>query len=51
MKSLIQQMEAYYDAQQDEEEASGQDAATEVNLSPAIERFLSELGEQMDNEE
>ena len=51
LKSLIQQMEAYYDAQQDEEEASGQDAATEVNLSPAIERFLSELGEQMDNEE
>ena len=50
LKSLIQQMEAYYDAQQDEEDAAA-GGASEVNLSPEIERFLSELGEQMDNGE
>ena len=50
LKSLIQQMEAYYDAQQDEEESANQGKETEVSLSPEIERFLSELGEQMDNE-
>ena len=52
LKSLIQQMEAYYDAQQDEEESK--DEATtpsEVSLSPEIERFLDELGQQMDDEE
>ena len=53
LKSLIQQMEAYYDAQQDEEEVSSEraGAAPEVNLSPEIERFLDELGQQMDNEQ
>ena len=51
LKSLIQQMEAYYDAQQDAEDSPGEGAASEVNLSPEIERFLSELGQQMDNEE
>ncbi len=50
LKALIQQMEAYYDAQLDAEEAPGEAAASEVNLSPEIERFLSELGQQMDNE-
>ncbi len=51
LKGLIQQMEAYYDAQQDAEESPGEGDASEVNLSPEIERFLSELGQQMDNEE
>ncbi len=51
LKSLIQQMEAYYDAQQDAAESPGEGASSEVNLSPEIERFLSELGQQMDNEE
>ena len=51
LKSLIQQMEAYYDAQQDEESAAAEVAASEVSLSPEIERFLSELGEQMENED
>ena len=51
LKGLIQQMEAYYDAQQDAEESPEEGDASEVNLSPEIERFLSELGQQMDNEE
>ena len=51
LKGLIQQMEAHYDAQQDAEESPGEGDASEVNLSPEIERFLSELGQQMDNEE
>ena len=44
-------MEAYYDAQQDEEEAASNGAPSDVNLSPEIERFLDELGQQMENEE
>ena len=51
LKSLIQQMEAYYDAQQESEEMEGEGSGSEVSLSPEIERFLSELGEQMENEE
>ena len=51
LKSLIQQMEAYYDAQRDAEESPEEAAASDVNLSPEIERFLSELGEQMENEQ
>ncbi len=49
LKSLIQQMEAYYDAQRDAE-GSSEEATSEVNLSPEIERFLNELGEQMEGE-
>ena len=53
LKTLIQQMEAYYDAQLDSEEASSsttQEAATTTQLSPEIEKFLSELGGQFDSE-
>ena len=51
LKTLIQQMEAHYDAQADSEEGKGVDAAPKVNLSPEIEQFLSELGQSLDNEE
>ena len=54
LKSLIQQMEAYYDAQLDSEESkpgAAEEPSPEVNLSPEIERFLNELGQRMDNEE
>jgi hypothetical protein len=51
LKSLIQQMEAYYDAQEDSEESKSDEPAPSVNLSPEIERFLDELGQRMDNEE
>ncbi len=51
LKALIQQMEAYYDAQQDSEETPGAAPDAEVNLSPEIERFLTELGEQLDTNE
>jgi len=51
LKSLIQQMEAYYDAQLDSEESKGGEAAPKVNLSPEIEKFLSELGQTMDEQE
>jgi predicted ATP-grasp superfamily ATP-dependent carboligase len=51
LKALIQQMEAYYDAQVDAEESKSDDKTPSVNLSPEIERFLNELGQQMDNEE
>ena len=51
LKTLIQQMEAHYDAQADSEEGKGVDAAPKINLSPEIEQFLSELGQSLDNEE
>ncbi len=51
LKSLIQQMEAYYDAQLDSEDPKGDEAAPKVNLSPEIEQFLSELGQTMDDQE
>src|SRR5918996_3799744 len=51
LKTLIQQMEAYYDAQVDSEETKPDDKTPSVNLSPEIERFLNELGQQMDNEQ
>lgn len=51
LKTLIQQMEAYYDAQLDSEEASAaptdEAAAPTTQLSPEIEQFLSELGGQL----
>ena len=51
LKTLIQQMEAYYDAQLDSEERSSsstKEPATSTQLSPEIERFLSELGGKFD---
>ena len=51
LKSLIQQMEAYYDAQLDSEESKGDEAAPKVNLSPEIEQFLSEMGQTLDDQE
>ncbi len=51
LKSLIQQMEAYYDAQLDSEDPQGDEVAPKVNLSPEIEQFLSELGQTMDDQE
>ena len=56
LKTLIQQMEAYYDAQLDSDEAatsSSQSASkptSETQLSPEIERFLSELGGRLDSD-
>ena len=51
LKTLIQQMEAYYDAQLDSEEASSpatETTASATQLSPEIEKFLSELGGRLD---
>jgi hypothetical protein len=50
LKDLIQQMEAYYDAQVDSEESAAEKSAPAATLSPEIERFLSELGERLDSE-
>ena len=53
LKTLIQQMEAYYDAQLDSEEASSsstQQPPNTTELSPEIERFLSELGGRFDSD-
>ena len=56
LKTLIQQMEAYYDAQLDSDEAatssspSGSEPTSETRLSPEIERFLSELGGRLDSD-
>ena len=50
LKDLIQQMEAHYDAQLDSEEARQENAASTTDLSPEIERFLSELGERLDTD-
>lgn len=51
LKDLIQQMEAYYDAQQDSEESPAEESVPTATLSPEIERFLTELGERLDGEE
>ena len=51
LKQLIQQMEAYYDAQLDAEDNKPDQPAPLVDLSPEIEQFLSELGQRMDTEE
>jgi predicted ATP-grasp superfamily ATP-dependent carboligase len=45
LKELIQQMEAYYDAQMDSEESGSEQPEPTAKLSPEIERFLSELGD------
>ena len=54
LKTLIQQMEAYYDAQLDSEEASAAPAdekpESATQLSPEIEQFLSELGGRLDSD-
>ena len=56
LKTLIQQMEAYYDAQLDSDEAatsssqSASEPTSETQLSPEIERFLSELGGRLDSD-
>ena len=50
LKTLIQQMEAYYDAQLDSEESSSPKASPASTLSPEIERFLSDLGGQLESE-
>ena len=51
LKTLIQQMEAYYDAQLDSEESSttaSEKPASATQLSPEIEQFLSEIGGRLD---
>jgi hypothetical protein len=58
LKTLIQQMEAYYDAQLDSEDttaassssSSTEEPKSETQLSPEIEKFLSELGGQLDSD-
>jgi len=50
MKDLIQQMEAYYDAQMDSEGDETEKSVPTATLSPEIERFLSELGEREESE-
>ena len=50
LKALIQQMEAYYDAQLDAEDAPQEESVPTATLSPEIERFLSELGDRLDSE-
>jgi len=51
LKALIQQMEAYYDAQLDSEDSVQEEPAPTATLSPEIERFLSEVGERLDTED
>jgi hypothetical protein len=51
LKALIQQMEAYYDAQLDAEGAASEAPPPAMNLSPEIERFLNEMGQRLENEE
>ena len=51
LKDLIQQMEAYYDAQLDSEDAPQEESVPTATLSPEIERFLSEMGERLDSDD
>jgi hypothetical protein len=51
LRDLIQQMEAYYDAQLDSEESGAENPEPTAKLSPNIEKFLSELGEGFDSGE
>ena len=51
LKALIQQMEAYYDAQLDAEDSPPEEPVPTTTLSPEIERFLSELGERLDSDD
>ena len=50
LKDLIQQMEAYSDAQVDSSDSNAEKSVPTATLSPEIERFLSELGERLDSE-
>ena len=50
LKDLIQQMEAYYDAQRDSEEPIVEESVPTAKLSPEIEQFLAELGSQLDSD-
>ena len=51
LKALIQQMEAYYDAQLDAEGAPQEESVPTASLSPEMERFLSEIGERLDSDD
>ena len=51
LKALIQQMEAYYDAQSDADDSGQEESVPTATLSPEIERFLSEIGERLDTED
>ena len=51
LKSLIQQMEAYYDAQLDAESADKDTPPPALKLSPEIEQFLNEMGRRLDSGE
>ena len=52
LKTLIQQMEQYYDSQLTAESASGssEQGSASPALSPEIEAFLSELGDRLEGE-
>ena len=50
LKALIQQMEAYYDAQLDSEDSPQEESVPTAPLSPEIERFLAEIGERLDGD-
>jgi hypothetical protein len=51
LRDLIQQMEAHYDAELDSEQSKNEETTPPMNLSPEIEKFLSELGERLDSEQ
>ena len=51
LKQLIQQMEAYYDAQLDSEDKPEEPSGPSVTLSPEIEDFLSELGGRLESDD
>ena len=50
LKTLIQQMEQYYDSQLTAEAESSGESAPTTPLSPEIEAFLSELGDRLESE-
>ena len=53
LKTLIQQMEQYYDSQltaEAEASSTEENASPGPALSPEIEAFLSELGDRLENE-
>ncbi len=51
LKTLIQQMEQYYDSQLTAEaSSSSEESGSATTLSPEIEAFLSELGDRLESE-